>query len=115
MTTDTPEPPRPPDGPTPAPGTLAKDVMSNSRIGPLVKAVIALEKALAGLGMINPNRRWIVTVDERDGMWLEALAVKYTGRGAHQDHDGRPLTPIADGTIRRFRMGFVEFQYRSTI
>lgn len=113
MTTDTPD--RGPAAPGTAPGTIAKDVMSNSRIGPLVKAVRDLDRALRGLGLLPANATLVITLEERNAMWLEALLVKFTGPSAHTNTDGSVLTPIADGKIRRFRLGMVEFRYVTTI
>ena len=113
MTTDNADGgPRPPGS---APGTLAKDVMSNSRIGPLVKAVRDLDRSLRGLGLMPGDATLVITLEERNAMWIEALLVKYTGVSAHTGTDGKPLTPMADGKIRRFRLGMVEFRYVTTI
>jgi hypothetical protein len=107
-------PPVPPR-PAPAPGTVATDVLANKRLGKLYTAITRLEEALAECGMTDPAGPLVMTVDERDGLWLEVIAIKYMGRSAHIDAEGRELTPMADGMIRRFRIGMVEFRYRSTI
>lgn len=101
--------------PAPAPGTLATDVLANKRLGKLYTAIKKLEEALTECGMTDPAGPLVMNVDERDGLWLEVIAIKYMGRSAHIDAQGRELTPMADGMIRRFRIGVVEFRYRSTI